>query len=169
MATTELHKVPDTILSRCQEFEFRTIPLKKIRDRLALIANAEGIEISEEALAEVARSGEGSMRDAQSNFDQVISFSTGAIGEDDVTSALGLASVTLLMRTLDGIKDRNPAEILAIVDELNSRGHDLRSFCRDLLGLFRDLLVGKVSGFDSTLLEGASIGAEALRESAGRF
>src|SRR5688500_19349473 len=75
MATTELHKVPETILSRCQEFEFRTIPLQKIFDRLKLIAEAEKIGVTDEALKELARSGEGSMRDAQSNFDQVISFS----------------------------------------------------------------------------------------------
>ena len=68
MATTELHKVPDTILSRCQEFEFRTIPLQKIFDRLKLIAEAEKINITDEALREIARSGEGSMRDAQIEF-----------------------------------------------------------------------------------------------------
>ena len=75
MATTELHKVPETILSRCQEFEFRTITLQKIFDRLKVIADSEKIGVSDEALKEIARSGEGSMRDAQSNFDQVISFS----------------------------------------------------------------------------------------------
>ena len=74
MATTELHKVPETILSRAQQFEFRTIPLQKIFDRLKLIAEAEKIDVSDEALREIARSGDGSMRDAQSNFDQVISF-----------------------------------------------------------------------------------------------
>src|SRR3982750_4004831 len=75
MATTELHKVPDTILSRTQEFEFRTISLQKIFERLRLIAEAEKIAIDDASLWELARSGEGSMRDAQSNFDQVISFS----------------------------------------------------------------------------------------------
>src|SRR5687768_2428180 len=68
MATTELHKVPETILSRCQQFEFRTIPVAKIFDRLRLIADAEKINIEDAALREIARSGEGSMRDAQSNF-----------------------------------------------------------------------------------------------------
>src|SRR6185436_2896260 len=84
MATTELHKVPDTILSRCQEFDFRTIPLGKILERLKLIAKAENIDITDEALREIARSGEGSMRDAQSNFDQVISFSGEKIDIEDV-------------------------------------------------------------------------------------
>src|SRR5688572_22558434 len=74
MATTEHHKVPETILSRCQQFEFRTIATSKILERLRLIAEAENISIPDEALREIARSGEGSMRDAQSAFDQVISF-----------------------------------------------------------------------------------------------
>ena len=98
MATTELHKVPVTILSRCQEFEFRTIPLNKIFARLKLIAETEKVKITEEALREIARSGEGSMRDAQSNFDQVISFSGERIEVPDVANALGLASAEMLVR-----------------------------------------------------------------------
>lgn len=152
MATTELHKVPDTILSRTQEFEFRTIPLQKIFDRLKLIADAEKIKISDEALREIARSGEGSMRDAQSNFDQVISFAGDRIEVGDVVNALGLASVDMLTRVLDAIGETRPAETLAVVEELSARGQDLRNFCRDLLGLFRDLLVTKVSG-DAELCE----------------
>src|SRR6185369_10087658 len=101
MATTELHKVPDTILSRTQQFEFRTIPQQKILDRLKQIALAEKIDIADDALREIARSGEGSMRDAQSNFDQVISFAGERIEVKDVTNALGLASVDMLTRVLD--------------------------------------------------------------------
>jgi DNA polymerase-3 subunit gamma/tau len=152
MATTELHKVPDTILSRTQEFEFRTIPLQKIVDRLKLIADAEKINISDEALREIARSGEGSMRDAQSNFDQVISFAGDRIEVTDVVNALGLASVDMLTRVLDAISENRPAEALAVVEELSARGQDLRNFCRDLLGLLRDLLVTKV-GDDPVLCE----------------
>src|SRR5690606_30171521 len=90
MATTELQKVPETIRSRCQEFLFRTIARQKIYDRLKMIAEAEKIEIGDEALREIARSGEGSMRDAQSNFDQVISFTGGSISVEDVAAALGM-------------------------------------------------------------------------------
>src|SRR5262249_16099338 len=75
MATTELHKLPDTILSRCQQFEFRQIPTEKIFQRLRQIAASEAIKISDEALREIARAGAGSLRDAQSAFDQVIAFS----------------------------------------------------------------------------------------------
>lgn len=145
MATTELHKLPDTILSRCQEFEFRSIPLAKIYDRLRLIADAEKIDVTDEALKEIARSGEGSMRDAQSNFDQVISFSGEKIGIEEVVSALGLATAEILTKTLAAISENKPAEVLGVVDELISRGQDLRSFCRDLLSFFRDLLITKLA------------------------
>jgi DNA polymerase-3 subunit gamma/tau len=168
MATTELHKVPDTIASRTQQFEFRTIPLQKIYDRLKLIAQAEGIEVSEEALREIARSGDGSMRDAQSNFDQVISFCSGRIETGDVTDALGLAGRELLTRVLDSIRDNRPAEVLSIVEELSSRGHDLRNFCRDLLGLLRDLLVMKLGG-DASLAETSILDGEELKRRSTDF
>ena len=169
MATTELHKVPETILSRCQEFEFRTIPLKKIFDRLKAIADAEGITISDEALKELARSGEGSMRDAQSNFDQVITFSGSTIEIKDVTGALGLAGSAVLVRLLNAIADASPRVALEIVDDLTARGHDLRSFCRDLMSLFRDLLVFKVAGEDEKLADTATVSPAEMRELAARF
>ena len=106
MATTELHKVPATILSRCQEFEFRTIPLQKIFERLKLIASAENVNVDDFALREIARSGEGSMRDAQSNFDQVISFSGEKIGVAEVATALGLASTEMLGKVLQAVLNK---------------------------------------------------------------
>ena len=146
MATTELHKIPITITSRCQEFEFRSIPLNKIFDRLKTIADAEKIDVSDDALKEIARSGEGSMRDAQSNFDQVISFSGEKIGTEDVVSALGIASAEMLTKTLTAIAENKPADVLNVVDELISRGQDLRNFSRDMLSFFRDLLDRKNGG-----------------------
>ncbi len=169
MATTELHKVPETILSRCQEFEFRTIPLQKIFDRLKLIADAEKIDISDDALRELARSGEGSMRDAQSNFDQVISFSSDKISAADVTNALGFAGVEILTKSINAIAGRAPKAILAVVDDIIGRGHDLRNFCRDLLGLFRDLLVFKVAGDDKHLFEGAVFSIDEMGTMASEF
>src|SRR5688500_18744158 len=96
MATTERHKVPETILSRSQQFEFRTIATAKILERLKLIAEAEQISIPEDALREIARTGEGSMRDAQSALDQVISFAGNEIKKDDVEMALGIAGADIL-------------------------------------------------------------------------
>jgi len=160
MATTELHKVPDTILSRCQEFEFRTIPLGKIFDRLKEISKAEKVDVSDEALREIARSGEGSMRDAQSNFDQVISFSGQRIEVEDVTKALGMASSDSLTRVIEAIKKHDASDVLEVVDDLISRGHDLRNYCRDLLSLVRDLLVAKTTSDSEKLLEGAIVSKE---------
>ncbi len=169
MATTELHKVPDTILSRCQEFEFRTIPTQKIYDRLKIIADAEKITVSVDALREIARSGEGSMRDAQSNFDQVISFSGERIETSDVATALGLASAEMLTKTAHAIAENKPAAVLNVVDDLIGRGQDLRNFCRDLLGFFRDLLVFKMAGDAEHLLDTAVLSRDELRENSAPF
>ncbi|MEJ7577704.1 MAG: DNA polymerase III subunit gamma/tau [Pyrinomonadaceae bacterium] len=145
MATTEAHKVPDTILSRCQQFEFRTIATTKIAERLQLIADAEKLAVEADALHEIARAGEGSMRDAQSAFDQVISFSTNnSITTKDVETALGIAGAEMLARTVRAIVNEKPVEVLQVVDDLAMRGHDFRNFCRDLLTYLRDLLVTKV-------------------------
>ncbi len=154
MATTEQHKVPETILSRCQQFEFRTIATAKILERLRVIADSEKISIPEDALREIARAGEGSMRDAQSAFDQVISFAGDKIRKEDVELALGVAGADLLTRVINGIAENKPVEALAVVDDLVMRGHDLRNFCRDMLSHLRDLLIAKVSGSDE-LLESA--------------
>ncbi len=169
MATTELHKLPDTILSRCQEFQFRSIPLKKIYDRLQLIAEVEKIDVSDEALKEIARSGAGSMRDAQSNFDQVISFSGEMIGTHEVISALGMASAEMLTKTVSAISDRNATVALQVVDELIGRGQDLRHFCRDLLSLFRDLLVTKLASDIENLLDTSILPSEEMRKYAEPF
>lgn len=168
MATTELHRVPDTILSRTQQFEFRTIQLQKILDRLKLIAKEEKIKITDDALREIARSGEGSMRDAQSNFDQVISFAGEKIEVSDVTNALGLASVDMLTRVLDAISENKPSEVLKVVEELSSRGQDFRNFCRDMLGLIRDLLVTRVGG-DAELCETSMLSAPEISKRAETF
>ncbi|HXL82478.1 MAG TPA: DNA polymerase III subunit gamma/tau [Pyrinomonadaceae bacterium] len=168
MATTEKQKVPETILSRCQQFEFRTIATAKILDRLRLIAKAEEIEVEDDALREIARSGEGSMRDAQSAFDQVISFAGTTIKKEDIELALGVAGADILIRIVNGIANNQAAEALAVVDDVVMRGHDLRNFCRDLLAHFRDLLVAKVSGSEE-LMEAAICDSAELRRQAALF
>ncbi len=149
MATTELHKVPDTILSRCQQFEFRQIPTEKIFQRLREIAGGEDVKISDAALREIARAGAGSLRDAQSAFDQVIAFSGDQIGEEDVANALGLVGAATLGRFMEAIAARNTSEILNLVDEVFVRGYDLRNFTRELIAYLRHLLVVK-SGITET-------------------
>jgi DNA polymerase-3 subunit gamma/tau len=168
MATTEKHKVPDTILSRSQQFEFRTIATAKILERLKLIAKSEKITIPEDALREIARTGEGSMRDAQSALDQVISFAGNKIKKEDVEMALGVAGADILTRIIDGVAENKPAEVLTVVDDIVMRGHDLRNFCRDLLAHLRDLLVTKVSSSEE-LLESAVCEPKELKRQAALF
>jgi DNA polymerase-3 subunit gamma/tau len=168
MATTERHKVPETILSRCQQFEFRTIATVKILERLKLIAKAEQITIPDDALREIARAGQGSMRDAQSALDQVISFAGDKIKKEDVEMALGVAGADILSRIIDAIANNKPADAITVVDDIIMRGHDLRNFCRDLLAHFRDLLLTKVSA-NEELLESAVCTPEELKRQAALF
>ena len=164
MATTEFHKVPITITSRCQEFKFRTIPVNLILERLKLIADTEKIEVDEKVLREIARSGEGSMRDAQSNFDQVISFSQGKIDANSVAQALGLASSETVIRLIRVLTKKDHRQVLEIVEELSSEGHDLSHFCNSVMVCVRDLLVFKLSGEVGGLLDASGIEAGGLKE-----
>jgi DNA polymerase-3 subunit gamma/tau len=169
MATTESHKIPDTILSRSQQFEFRTIATQKIGERLRLIADAEKIRVEDSALREIARAGEGSMRDAQSAFDQVISFSEGEIKAADVEAALGIAGAELRTRVMRAVAAGEPKDALAVVDDLVMRGHDLRNFCRDLLAHVRDLLVTKAAGASSELTDATEAERTDLAREAAEF
>ncbi|HEX7408976.1 MAG TPA: DNA polymerase III subunit gamma/tau [Candidatus Binatia bacterium] len=143
-ATTDPHKVPHTIHSRCQRYDFKRIPFRLIADRLAQIARSEGIAVSALSLALIAREGEGSMRDAQSLFDQVIAFAGKAIGDEDVITALGLADRKLLYGAAEAILDRNPAGALERFDELHRYGYDMRRLARELLEHFRNLAVARL-------------------------
>jgi len=169
MATTELHKVPDTITSRSQEFVFRTIPQSQIFDRLRLIADTEKVNIDDAALQIIARSGEGSMRDAQSNFDQVISFSGDKITAETVSAALGLAGAEVITRIIGSISSKESKTALDVVANLVDSGHDLRNFCRDVLAVFRDLLIYKVSSGDVSLVESSTLDPETLAAHAANF
>ena len=169
MATTELHKVPDTILSRCQQFEFRQIPVDKIYQRLREISDAEQVRISDEALREVARAGNGSLRDAQSALDQVISFSGTEITEQDVIHALGLVSAKILGQTIAALAEQNTADLLKIVEELDASGHDLRFFTRELMTYFRHLLVIKAGLSSSDVVGIAETEIEKLQHVAPKF
>src|SRR6266478_1748522 len=169
LATTNLEKVPETILSRCQVFEFRTITLKQIVGQLRTIAEKEGVAISEAALLAIARAGEGSMRDAESALDQVISFSGSTVTDEDVSAALGLVDIETLNKTLQAIAEQDSGQLIRIVDEVVSRGYDLRNFCREMMVHIRALLVVKIAGFDSELVQLPESEAEALNQLAAFF
>lgn len=170
LATTNLEKVPDTILSRCQIFEFRTITLKQIVGQLRSIAEKEGVGISDAALLAIARAGEGSMRDAESALDQVISFAVGeTITDGDVSSALGLVDTETLNKTVQAIADQEAGRLVRIVDEVVSRGYDLRNFCREMMVHVRALLVVKIAGFDSELVQLPESEADNLKRLSEHF
>ncbi len=169
MATTELHKVPETILSRCQQFEFRQIPTEKIFQRLREIADHEGVKINAAALREIARAGAGSLRDAQSAFDQVIAFSGAEITEEDVTTALGLVSAATLGRFAEAIANQDTPAMLSLVEEVFVRGYDLRNFTRELMAYLRHLLVVRSGITGSDVLGVTDVEVERLKQLASQF
>jgi DNA polymerase-3 subunit gamma/tau len=144
MATTELHKIPETILSRAQVFELRTIGTRAIVDQLRRIADAEKVTITDEAIALVARAAEGSMRDAQSALDQVMAFGGAEIGATTVSEVLGLVEREVLLDLLDVVADEDAPRVFDVAGRLVESGHDLRHVCRELARLVRDLMVLQV-------------------------
>jgi DNA polymerase-3 subunit gamma/tau len=141
MATTELHKIPDTILSRSQVYEFKTIPAAAIAAQLRTIADAEGLTVDDAALTLVARSAEGSMRDAQSALDQVMAFAGDTIAIEDVSTVLGLVGRDLLFQIIEAVTDEDAPRAFALADQASEAGHDLRLVVRELSRLVRDLMV----------------------------
>jgi DNA polymerase-3 subunit gamma/tau len=143
-ATTDPHKVPHTIHSRCQRYDFKRIPLRLISDRLAHIARSEAVTVSDQALFSIAREAEGSMRDAQSLFDQVIAAAGKTVGDSDVLTVLGLADRKVLYAVAHAVVDRNPVRALELLNELHLYGYDMRRFARELLEHFRNLAVARL-------------------------
>jgi DNA polymerase-3 subunit gamma/tau len=151
-ATTEIHKVPATILSRCQRFDFRRISLEEIIGNLRAIAKEEQLEIDEESLLIVARKGDGSLRDAQSIFDQVVSLCGRTITHEAILQALNMVDQEVYFRVTDLIKSRDPKGALELVESLLGQGHDMKEFLAGLLEHFRNILLVKTTG-SSRLLE----------------
>ena len=169
MATTELHKIPDTILSRSQVFEFRTISPKAISEQLRRIVAAENVEASDAALALIARAAEGSMRDAQSALDQVIAFAGRTIGVEDVSTVLGLVGRDLLMDVIDAVVAEDAAGAFAQAERAVESGTDLRLVCRELSQLVRDMMVMSVDPERMSEEELPADERERLTALAGRF
>ena len=141
MATTELDKIPETVLSRSQVYEFRTISTRAIVDQLRIIVDKEGITVGEDSLQLVARDAEGSMRDGQSKLDQVIAFTGQTITADDVATVLGLVGRDLLLDTIQAVADEDASAAFALAARAVEMGYDLRAVCRELSRVVRDLLV----------------------------
>jgi len=169
MATTELHKIPDTILSRSQVFEFRTIPTALITAQLKKIVSAEGLQAEDAALSLIARAADGSMRDAQSALDQVIAFAGNTIAVEDVSTVLGLVGRDLLFDLVAAVVDEDAPAAFALADRAVASGHDLRLVVRELTRVVRDLMIVSVDPSrvgDGELAEGER---ERLAQLASRF
>lgn len=141
MATTQLDKIPETVLSRAQVYEFRTISTKAIADKLRRIVEAEGITVGDDSLQLIARDAEGSMRDAQSKLDQVIAFTGQTITGEDVATVLGLVGRDLLLDAVQAVADDNALAAFELAGRAVEMGYDLRAVCRELSRVVRDLLV----------------------------
>src|SRR5262245_1142978 len=144
-ATTEVHKILQTILSRCQRYDFKRIPLRELIERLRLLAEREGLTVDEAGLALIAREADGSLRDAESLIDQVVAWSGGMVNEQTVREALGVADRQALFRVVEAVLARDSAQALRLAAELSQYGYDPRRLCRDLLEHFRHLVIAKIS------------------------
>ncbi|MBX3033812.1 MAG: DNA polymerase III subunit gamma/tau [Bdellovibrionaceae bacterium] len=173
LATTEVHKIPETILSRCLRFDFRRISTRQIADHLKHICEQEGVKADEDALWLIARQGDGSMRDSLSLLDQVITFASGVLHKDSVTRILGLTDRSLLFEVLNNLLARDTHGMLKVIEKFASTGSEPRLFANELLETVRNLLVIKISGAemtsildlpDSEMKFFAEIGAQMIEE-----
>ncbi|MFC1532562.1 DNA polymerase III subunit gamma/tau [Thermodesulfobacteriota bacterium] len=168
-ATTEPHKVPVTILSRCQRFDFKRISLGLIVEQLEKIADKEGMEINRSGLAIIAKEAEGSMRDAQSLLDQVTSFTGSRVEDKDITDILGIIDRELIFEISGAIIEGLADKCIEIVEKIYDFGYDIKEFYRALMDQFRNLIVCLVAP-QNDLLDMVGEDREELRvqaESAG--
>jgi DNA polymerase-3 subunit gamma/tau len=152
-ATTEVHKVPVTILSRVQRFDFKLIAAHAIAARLKHVLGVEGIAADDAAIALIAREAAGSMRDAMSLLDQVIAWGGAELRGEEVAQVLGVASRSALHALAAALVAGNPERCLSLVLDLAEQGYDLVHVARDLLAMLRDLVVGKVCTSPDELLD----------------
>ncbi|HKV99202.1 MAG TPA: DNA polymerase III subunit gamma/tau [Vicinamibacterales bacterium] len=157
MATTELHAVPATIQSRSQVFELKALPFSAIRDQLKKVTSSEKVKIDDAALALVARSAEGSMRDALSALDQVLAFTSDRVTLEDVSTVLGLIGRDLQFEIAETVANEDAAASFTLAGRVVEAGFDLRVVCRELARLVRDLLVIRI---DPTRVNDPEIASE---------
>lgn len=160
-ATTDPQKLPETILSRCQRFDFGTIETHRIRERLSEIARAEGVEVEPPAIDLVARRANGSMRDSQSLFDQLLAFGGPKVGTADVHRLLGTAPDSRLIEMVRALATRDKALVLTQLDSILTHGTQLGEFIDQLIGCTRDLMVLTAGATEASLL---SVGEDARNE-----
>ncbi|MGH9451462.1 MAG: DNA polymerase III subunit gamma/tau [Terriglobia bacterium] len=153
LATTEAHKLPATIQSRCQHFAFRLLDYSEILARLQEICGHEGVEAGEGALSLIAQAGDGSLRDALSLLDEVIAACGQRVEEERVRQLLGVVSAKILSGVLESIQAGDPARVLEQVNDLAAEGQDLAAFCGELTRYTRNLMIARSCGAASPLLQ----------------
>jgi DNA polymerase III subunit gamma/tau len=168
-ATTEPHKLPITILSRCQRFDFKRVPVAKIIGRLRQIAEAEGISINDSALALIARKGDGSMRDSLTAFDQVLACCGSSVTDEDVVTLIGAVDRQLLADISAAVFSGDTQGVLAGVKTVDGVGYNMRQFCQELIEHFRHLLVIRSVKKPDEILDLSEPELEELRRQAGSF
>jgi DNA polymerase-3 subunit gamma/tau len=168
-ATTEPHKIPATILSRCQRYDFKRIPFREVIGSLKQIVEQEKIQISQRSLLSIAQESEGSLRDAQSLLDQVIAYAGKNIRDEDMTEVLGLIDRKVLNDTLEAIANRNVEWCMEVIETVYQFGYDLQHFCRELLQYLRNLILIKVSQHPEGFLELPEEELELFKKQAEKF
>ena len=153
LATTDPQKLLDTVISRCQRFDFKMIPVRTIYEHLHHVATQEGVAIPEGSLMTIAREGGGSMRDAQSLLDQVLSFSEGSVSEEEVAEILGFIDRSILYDALEGAVSGDAAKALEVLGRVRLYGYDVRAFSGQLLEAVRNVLVVRLVEDASKLMD----------------
>jgi DNA polymerase-3 subunit gamma/tau len=169
LCTTEVHKIPTTIASRCQQFSFRSVGFADVIARMEWICSQEGVEAGPEVLAVLAQAGEGSVRDSLSALDQAIACCGSKLSAAEVRRLLGMFSLESLHQVTEALLASDSRRMLDIVHELERNGHNLQHFCRELARYFRNLLVARIAGPDSRLIAATSQEQQRLAEIASSF
>src|SRR5713226_9767148 len=169
LCTTEAHKIPATIASRCQHFSFRSVEFEALIERMDWICRQEGIEAGAEALAVLAQAGEGSVRDSLSALDQAIACCGAKLDAAQVRALLGGFSLESLHRVTEALAESSPAKMLAIVEDLERNGQNLQHFSRELSRYFRNLLVAKISGSETRLIAASPNERKGMEQVAAGF
>jgi len=169
LCTTEAHKIPATIASRCQHFSFRSVGFEDLTARMAWICQQEGIEADAEVLAVLAQAGEGSVRDSLSALDQAIACCGAKLDAAEVRALLGAFSLESLEMVTQALVSNDSRRMLEVVDELERNGHNLQHFSRELARYFRNLLVERISGADTRLVAASAAERRKLAEIASQF
>lgn len=169
LATTDPHKLPATILSRCQRFDFKKITMSSIAERIKHVAYASGVELEESGALLIARLADGAMRDALSILDQCIAAGSKTLTHQDILDTVGIVSDDFIVEIVDYIKDRDIEGLVKGVEKLSSGGRDILRFASDLVMYFRNLLVCKLSKNPGSILDAGSQYIEKMMQQSEAF